>query len=111
MISIETLKNYGANVEEGLTRCMNNESFYLMLVNKVLSDNKIDQLEQAINNKNLDEAFEIAHALKGMYANLSLDPIPKPVVEMTELLRNRSDVDYSALINEAQAQFAKLKEL
>jgi len=111
MISIETLKNYGANVEEGLTRCMNNESFYLMLINKVLSDNKIDQLEKAISEKNLDEAFEIAHALKGMYANLSLDPITKPVVEMTELLRSRSDVDYSALLAEAQAQFAKLKAL
>ena len=111
MISIETLKNYGANVEEGLTRCMNNESFYLMLINKVLSDNKIDQLEKAISEKNLDEAFEIAHALKGMYANLSLDPITKPVVEMTELLRSRSDVDYSALLAEAQSQFAKLKAL
>ena len=111
MISIETLKSYGANVEEGLTRCMNNESFYLMLVNKVLNDDKFDRLEQEIKNKNLDAAFEIAHALKGMYANLSLDPITKPVVEMTELLRTRSDMDYSDLLKEAQSQFAKLKAL
>lgn len=111
MISIETLKSYGANVEEGLTRCMNNESFYLMLVNKVLNDDKFDRLEQEIKNKNLEAAFEIAHALKGMYANLSLDPITKPVVEMTELLRTGSDVDYSDLLKEAQSQFAKLKAL
>ena len=69
------------------------------------------RLEQEIKNKNLDAAFEIAHALKGMYANLSLDPITKPVVEMTELLRTRSDVDYSDLLKEAQSQFAKLKAL
>ena len=111
MISLDTLKNYGANVEEGLTRCMNNEDFYIMLVNKVLNDNKLDQLEQQINEKNLDAAFETAHALKGMYANLSLDPITKPVTEMTELLRSRSDVDYSALIAEAKAQFSALCQL
>ena len=111
MISLDKLKEFGANVEEGLTRCMNNEEFYIMLVNKVLTDNKLDLLEQQIKEKNLDAAFETAHALKGMYANLSLDPITKPVTETTELLRSRSDVDYSALITEAKSQFAKLKEL
>ena len=107
MISLETLKGFGANVEEGLIRCMNNEQFYIMLINKVLNDNKIDLLEQQINEKNLDAAFETAHALKGMYANLSLDPITKPVTEITELLRSRSDVDYSALVSEAKTQFSK----
>lgn len=111
MITVETLKNFGANVEEGLARCMNNEEFYIMLVNKVLSDNKLDQLEQQINEKNLDAAFEIAHALKGMYANLSLDPITKPVTEITELLRARSDVDYSVLIAEAKTRFSELCRL
>jgi len=111
MISLEKLKNYGANVDEGLTRCMNNADFYIMLVNKAMADNKLEQLEQQIGDKNLDSAFETAHALKGMYANLSLDPLTVPVSEITELLRSRSDVDYSALINEAKTQFAKLKEL
>jgi hypothetical protein len=38
MITIEGLKEYGANVEEGLTRCMNNEAFYLKLVGKMVND-------------------------------------------------------------------------
>ena len=33
MLTIEKLKAYGANVDEGLSRCMNNETFYLRLVN------------------------------------------------------------------------------
>ena len=28
MLTIEKLKEYGANVEEGLARCLNNEAFY-----------------------------------------------------------------------------------
>lgn len=111
MITIGSLKDFGANTEEALTRCMNNESFYIMLVNKAIADNKLDQLEQQINEKNLDDAFETAHALKGMYANLSLDPITKPVVEITELLRSRSDVDYSELLKEAKSQLTKLREI
>ena len=34
MITIDSLREYGANVEEGLARCMGKEEFYLMLVKR-----------------------------------------------------------------------------
>ena len=111
MITIDALNRYGANTPEGLTRCMNNEAFYIMLVNKALADRRLDQLEQQIAAKDLEAAFETAHTLKGMYANLSLDPLTKPVSEITELLRNKSDADYTALLAEAKAQYAALVAL
>ena len=111
MLTVDNLREYGADVEEGLKRCMNNESFYLMLVGKALDDNRLGQLEQQLSAKDLDGAFESAHALKGMYANLSLTPLSKPVSEMTELLRSRTDRDYSGLLAEAKSQFEKLKSL
>ncbi len=111
MITIETLNNYGANTKEGIERCMNNAEFYIMLVNKALADDKLTKLKQQLLDKDLDAAFETAHALKGMYSNLSLDPLTKPVSEMTELLRSRSDVDYGEYIKEAETQFAALAKL
>lgn len=111
MLTIDKLKSFGADVNDGLTRCMNNESFYLMLIGKALADNRLEQLNEQIKAKDLDGAFESAHALKGMYANLSLTPLLKPVLEITELLRNRSDVDYSGLLKEINEQYAKLKAL
>lgn len=108
MLTIENLRAYGANVDEGLVRCMNREDFYLMLVGKVTADTKLYLLEKQIAEKDLAAAFETAHALKGMYTNLSLTPIAAPVIEMTELLRARTDTDYTALLAEAKAQFAKL---
>lgn len=107
MLTIEKLREYGANVDDGLTRCMGKEDFYL-LVGKVLEDKRITALEAQLADKDLDSAFETAHALKGMYANLSLDPLTKPVSEITKLLRSRTDTDYSALIEETIAQFEKL---
>ncbi|MBQ9480547.1 MAG: Hpt domain-containing protein [Clostridia bacterium] len=111
MITIEKLKEYGANVEEGLGRCMNNEAFYIRLVEMVLPDDKLDILEQRISSGDLDGAFETAHSLKGMYGNLSLTPIYMPVYEITEHLRGRSRIDYSALLSEAKRQKKLLEEL
>ncbi|MBR3422454.1 MAG: Hpt domain-containing protein [Ruminococcus sp.] len=111
MLTIEKLREYGANVDDGLTRCMGKEDFYLLLVGKVLEDKRIAALEAQLADKDLDSAFETAHALKGMYANLSLDPLTKPVSEITKLLRSRTDTDYSALIEETITQFERLCSL
>ena len=108
MLTTDKLREFGADVDTGLTRCMNNEAFYIMLVGKVIGDKRLDILEQQIAGHALDAAFETAHALKGMYANLSLDPLTKPVSEMTELLRSRTETDYTAFINEAKTQFERL---
>ena len=104
MLTIEKLKEYGANVDEGLQRCMGNEDFYLKMVNLMLADNSIDKLKDAIAANNLDAAFEAAHALKGVASNLSLTPISEPAIEITELLRNRTEMDYSELVAKIVAQ-------
>ena len=111
MLTIDKLREYGADVDEGLARCMNMEDFYIGLVENSLADNRFPLLEQQIGDSELDKAFETAHALKGMYANLSLTPLIKPVSEMTELLRSRTNTDYSALLAEAKEQFEALCSL
>lgn len=108
MITLETLRAYGANVDEGLARCMNMEDFYIKLVKTLTANSQLNELEEAIRHGELDRAFELAHALKGIYANLSLTPLLTPVAEMTELLRSRTQADYSSLIEETKTQFEKL---
>ena len=83
MLTLEALRSYGADVEEGLHRCMNMEAFYLKLFD----------------------------SLKGIYGNLSLTPLFQPIQELTELLRARKDTDYSALLAEITAQKEKLDAL
>ena len=38
----------------------------------------------------MDDAFEAAHALKGLCANLSIDSMSERIVPMVEILRGRS---------------------
>ncbi|MBR4554731.1 MAG: Hpt domain-containing protein [Ruminococcus sp.] len=111
MLTADKLRAFGANTDEGIARCMGKEDFYLMLVGKVLNDKRVPALEKQLAEKDLDAAFETAHAMKGMYANLSLDPLTRPVSEMTELLRNRTDTDYTALLEEVKTQFERLCSL
>lgn len=99
-MTIEMLAELGANVEEGVKRCAGNEAFYLKMISKALEAERYNSLSEKIREKDMDKAFEEAHALKGILANLSLEPILKPVNEMTEFLRSRTDMDYTDLINE-----------
>ena len=106
MLTIEELKKLGCDTDEGLARCLNQEDFYLKLVNSAINCEDFDTLKVALENKDLDQAFDMAHKLKGALGNLSLTPLYDKAVEITELLRNRTDMDYSELLEE----LLKLKE-
>lgn len=94
MLTIETLNEFGVNTKEGLTRCMNNEKFYFKMLKMGLASDQFEKLGAALEGGNLDEAFEAAHALKGVLGNLALTPIYTPLADMTELLRAKKSEDY-----------------
>ena len=95
MITLEQLRAWGADTDEALPRCLNNEGFYLKLVCRAVEE----------------PAFDQAHALKGVTGNLALTPIDKPVREMTEHLRARREMDYQPLLSEILARRASLQAL
>jgi HPt (histidine-containing phosphotransfer) domain-containing protein len=111
MLTIDALKQLGCDTDDGLTRCMGNEAFYFKLIGKVIDDKNFQALEDAVAAKNLDAAFDAAHSLKGVLGNLALTPIYQPVYEITELLRERKDIDYSdylKTISEKRSELAAL---
>lgn len=97
MITIEKLQEFGVDTKEGLTRCMNNQNFYFKMLKMGLSNDMFEKLEKALTEKNSEEAFEAAHALKGVLGNLALTPIYTPLAEMTEMLRAGKEADYMAM--------------
>ena len=112
MITIDALKELGVDTEEGLTRCMNNEAFYLRLVGIALQDTNFAKLRADIEAGNLQEAFESAHALKGMLGNVSLTNVETPVVKITEALRAKEqDADYAEWLTQMETELEKLRAL
>ena len=111
-MTIDELKAYGANITEGLQRCMNNESFYFRLVKMIPGDPNFQKLNDAMEDGDLDAAFAAAHALKGTLGNLALTPIYQPVTELTEILRNADgQADPGNLPERIMESFAALKAL
>ncbi|MCR5626357.1 MAG: Hpt domain-containing protein [Lachnospiraceae bacterium] len=110
-MTIDQLKEFGADTAEGLNRCMNNEAFYLKMVGMGLADKRFDELKTALESKDYDEAFEIVHALKGVLGNLALTPLYDLICDMTEDLRARTDKDYMPLYNEIKEKRDKLVAL
>ena len=111
MITIDALNEYGADTETGLKRCMGNEALYLRLVSSVPGEPGFEKLKEAVEKKDLDSAFEEAHALKGVLGNLSLTPAFDAVSEMTELLRSRTDTDYAPLLAKIMEEKSTLEKL
>ncbi|MBR5116002.1 MAG: Hpt domain-containing protein [Lachnospiraceae bacterium] len=112
MLTIEKLEEFGAETKDGLERCLNDAEFYLDLIPGALERGNYERIEAAIHAGNLPEAFEAAHALKGILGNLALMPIYEPVSEMTECLRARdASADYPAFLKKMWAERDRLEEL
>ncbi len=110
-MTVSDLRAYGADVDSGLGRCLNNEALYLRLVKKACGDEQFARLKEAVERGDLEKAFEAAHGLKGVSGNLSLTPIYRPVCEMTELLRARENVDYRPYLDAVLSAKAALEAL
>lgn len=108
-MTLNRLNELGCDTQSGLRRCMDNEAFYLMLVDKLLAQTDLDKLKGALDRGDLDEAFSLTHAMKGVFGNLSITPVFNVLCEMTELLRARTPMDYSPLFLKLQDLVDQLK--
>ena len=108
----EELIAAGADYEGGLTLCMNNEEFYFKMIRKGLANPKFESLKQNLDDKNLDAAFEDAHALKGIAGNLHLTSLYDAVSAIVEPLRQKDEEqDYQALYGKMKEKLEAFRKL
>ncbi len=110
-MTIEQLRQWGANTEKGIARCMGNEAFYLRMVGMLKGEPNAAKLASSVEAGDLDGAFEAAHTLKGVLANLELTPALTPVAEITEHLRAREAMDYGPLTAQIGAEMDALQRI
>ena len=110
-MTIDSLRVFGANVDEGLDRCMGMEDFYLEMIELGLSDERFENLGPQLESGNLDEAFETVHALKGAIGNLALTPLYETICDMTEHLRAKDVIDYKPLCDKLLEQRKDILEM
>lgn len=87
---MEELQELGCDMEDVMARFLDDEDFYLQCFHSVLHDTKFQELKELINQGDVSGAFECAHTLKGLIANIGLHSLSQPMVEIVETLRDGS---------------------
>lgn len=98
----ECYQKMGANYQDVIKR-LPSVSMIEKFALKFREDTSFQELETALNEKQVDLAFRAAHTLKGVCMNLGFDHLYKPSFEITESLR-ASNLDL------ALQQFDAVKE-
>ena len=104
----QKLKENGADVEGTLHRFMNNDALFLKFILKFKDDQNYAILKKHLDEKNYEEAFKAAHTLKGVSANLGLNPIFDRASAVTELLRGKDASEVDGAVRRTRIGVAEL---
>lgn len=99
------MEENGADVDTTIKRFLGNEAMYMKFIMKFLDDKNMAHINEGIQNRDYKTVFEGAHSLKGVAANLGLNPVCDLASQMTELLRGKTETD-----EVDEAQVASLRE-
>ena len=81
--------------EDVMQRFMNNEGLLRRVLQKFMEDESFAHLKEALEQKDVEQAFKEAHTLKGLAANMSMVELAQVASDMTELLRSK---EYEAAV-------------
>lgn len=86
----EQLQNAGVDVSGALNRFMNNAGLYERFLRKFPADTSYQNLLNAVEAGDSEEAFRAAHTLKGVAGNLGFDNLLAYVVPLVEVFRSKN---------------------
>ncbi|MBS5062653.1 MAG: Hpt domain-containing protein [Hungatella hathewayi] len=103
---------YGGDYDVTMSRFMGKETLYMKILGMMFQDENLKKLGTAIEENDLDAAFEAAHTLKGVAGNLGLTPFYDSVCRIVEPIRNREErEDYARMYQEIQDEFSRVDGL
>ncbi|MBR2876061.1 MAG: hypothetical protein IKC01_02885 [Clostridia bacterium] len=101
---LNSLKEYGCNIDSGLIRLKGKTDFYKRLIFKFPEVIEENEFQSLIENKEIERAIEKTHLIKGVTANLSFDTLYESYTKIVEYLRANNPED-------ALNEFLKIKDL
>ncbi|MEG1887213.1 MAG: Hpt domain-containing protein [Oscillospiraceae bacterium] len=105
------LAQWGCNIEIAMERFLNDEDLYTVCLNEVIRDTAFEDLGKAISDKDVSAAFECAHTLKGVLANMELTPMLTYIDEILQPLRNGRMDNLNSIYGELMKAKDKLSNI
>lgn len=84
---LNALEAWGVNLEETLSRFIDDSELYIECLYTFADDNNFVDLGVALQNADYQRAFDCAHTLKGVAGNLGLTPLFNVLSDLVEPLR------------------------
>ena len=101
---LESLKEYGCNIDVGLDRLKGKTDFYKRLISKFPEVIEENECKSLLVNKQIEEAIEKTHLIKGVTANLSFDSLYFSYTKIVDFLRQNNP-------DSALEEYLKIEEL
>ena len=84
------LEENGADVEGTLKRFMGNEALYMKFIMKFLDDKNFEGIKSNLEKNDFEGAYVSAHTLKGVTANLGLNPVYGVATQISDMLKGKA---------------------
>ena len=84
---MDQLRLWGCDMDGALERVADDRELLISCMEMFREDPGFAALEEALNNKDYSTAFDAAHTLKGVAANLGLTPLYQAAGTLVEPLR------------------------
>jgi HPt (histidine-containing phosphotransfer) domain-containing protein len=102
----EKLKKAGIDVNDALQRFLGNEELFAKILKGFDGEGELQKLSACLKDKKYDEAFVIAHTLKGETGNLSMVDSYKKVCNLVEALRVKRYDNVDTLFEDFSTSFS-----
>lgn len=106
----DDLQQLGLDMEEIMDRFMEDKELYISCLERFMEEDTFDQLRDRIDSQEYEGAFNCAHSLKGVSANLGLHDLYDAVCRLVEPLRANQYDNLAELYDEIVIEKAKIAQ-
>jgi HPt (histidine-containing phosphotransfer) domain-containing protein len=114
MTELEILKNLQNNnidTQSALERFLDNKEMYIKFIKQFSFDPSFNQIEEYITDKNWEQAFELAHSLKGVTGNLGMTALFDAFSKISVAYRNKNYSEMERLYFETKKEYINICKL
>lgn len=95
----------GIQAGDGLKRVENNRELYESLLCRFTEDFSFSEISEHVRSGDLNTAFRLSHAMKGVAANLSINRLYEKICPLVEALRSEKREEAETYLNSAEQAF------